>query len=55
MENQAVNGVLDLGFCNPLGAKLILPHGVENSATITHSGSVNAVHPLPLGVLAEKK
>lgn len=35
MENQAVNGVLDLGICNPHSGRLILPAGVSNNVGIT--------------------
>lgn len=34
MDNQAVNGVLDLGICNPSGGKLILPPGVPSAGKI---------------------
>jgi hypothetical protein len=41
MENQAVNGVLDLGVCNPPSGKLILPFGT----TITPTSSEHRMVP----------
>ena len=40
MENQATNGVLDLGICNPPMGGLILPSGIQNQE----------YNPVPLGI-----
>lgn len=40
MSNQAVNGVLDLGICNPPSGKLILPPGMTNAEKIECPPSV---------------